>query len=114
MTSPAMRRQMVVDATLKRNAAMNISTGVKGAAYVVTTFKTTHADPIDDKIAERFGLEAPVQYLVAYTHGDYDIRHGDILVLSGREYPIKGLGVYPDRIGVESTYEMILENMHNA
>lgn len=114
MTSIALRRQMVVDATLKRNPPMDPTTHTKGSPVVIATFKTTHADPLDDKLAERFGIEAPVQYLIAYAHGDYDIRHGDILTLDGHDYPVKGLGTYADRIGGESTFEMLLENLHNA
>ena len=80
-------RMCTVTASTKRLPA--ISGGKRGAAVTqVASLKCFPLDPVSSEIQRRVGGDAPMELLQTFT-ATTDIREGDILVASGKDYPIK-------------------------
>jgi hypothetical protein len=64
--------------------------------------------PVDPEIIARFGTEGPVELLQHFVPGEYDIREGDFVVYSGREYSVKGASEW--HLGKKSLNHLIIED----
>jgi hypothetical protein len=79
-----------VTASTKRPPAF--SGGKRGAAATnISSMKCTPLDPVDSEIRERLGLMGPMELLQTFCDDGLDIIEGDILVVSGTEYPIRSV-----------------------
>lgn len=80
-----------VTAYTKRPPAMQ--DGVRGEPEIhATNLRCTPLDPIDPELRERLQLSTPHELLQTFIAGDADVREGDILVVGGREYPVRAVG----------------------
>lgn len=66
--------------------------------------RCTPLDPLDADIRERLGLQTPHTLRQCLTESS-DIQHGDVLVVGGREYPIKAVEAWTWRGG---TYRLLV------
>jgi hypothetical protein len=85
----AFTRMCTVTASTKRTPA--ISSGKIGAlATQVAGLTCTPLDPVSAEIRTRMGLESAHEVVQTFTE-ETDIREGDYLVVSGKEYPIRAV-----------------------
>lgn len=81
-------RGATITASTKRSPA--VASGKRGApvAYL-TDIELTPLDPLDPETRQRLALETPHELLQAFGDGGLDILEGDLLVVDGREYPVR-------------------------
>ncbi len=85
--SLAIRRLATVTVSVKRS---QFSQGKRSTPTLyLTGVWCTPLDPIDSETRERLVLNTPHGLLQTFTAEDYDIRPGDLLVLTDVEYPVK-------------------------
>lgn len=91
--SASFDRLASVTASTKRPPAM--VDGKRGAPVVyIASLACTPLDPTGQgvgRLAERVILETPHEVLQTFVQGGLDIREGDVLVVSGTEYPIRAV-----------------------
>lgn len=95
----------------------SVSGGRRGTPQVhLEDIKCTPLDPISEEIALREALESPYELVQAFIKGNYDIREGDILVLStGTEYPIRAVGDWDWTGDVNEKFKrLILEDVKSG
>jgi|FLYN01.1.fsa_nt_gi hypothetical protein len=110
MSSASFRRLATVTASTKRPPAINATTGLRGAPTVqIASLMCLPLDPVDPAIQQRLGLHTPHEVLSTVVDDGLDIVEGDILVVSGKEYPIKAVGDWAWR---STTYRVLyVENL---
>lgn len=82
-----MKRFLTVTASTKRAPA--ISSGKRGTPVTqVTSLRCTPLDPVDPELRQRLALNTPHELLQTFT-AETAIAQGDLLVVSGVEYPIR-------------------------
>jgi hypothetical protein len=97
-----------VTASTKRAPA--ISDGKRGEAVTnIASLKCFPLDPVDPEIRQRLGLNTPHEILQTFTQSNLDIKVGDVLVVSTREYPIKAVSDWS--FGVGDYLHLILEDL---
>lgn len=64
------------------------------AESVAGTFSCFPVDPLGAELATSVPFEKPEQARQTFVNNDVDIREGDILVVDGREYPVKYVDDY--------------------
>lgn len=90
MTSRSFSLLADVPASTKRAPAR--SGGKVGAATTnISSLFCTPLDAVSAEIIERLGTNAPTEALQTFVQGSLDIVPGDILVVSGTEYPIRAV-----------------------
>jgi hypothetical protein len=97
--SASFRRIATVPFTTKRPPASVAGKRAVPAPYLTSaTLRCTPLEPADPggkgEILERLITESTVQLLETYADGALDMRLGDILVVDGRDYPIRGVGAW--------------------
>lgn len=89
MTS-AFDRVANVTASTKRPPA--VSSGKRGAPVAhLASLKCTPLDPVDAEIRQRVTVESPHELLQTFVDRAADILPGDLLVVMGKEYPIRSV-----------------------
>ena len=101
----AFTRMATFSASTKRNPA---PVGGKRGAPAVNLSSVSHVGllPLSKEILERYVLESPIEGFVTYVSGNPDIIEGDVFVVSGEEYLVKGAQAWPTD---NSFLELILE-----
>lgn len=98
----------VTTATTKRLPA--VASGLIGAPVAnVASMTCLPLDPVDPELRARLALDTPHELLQTFTD-ETDILEGDILVLSGVEYPIKSVAEWTDFNG-DTYLHLILEHL---
>ena len=83
-----MQRFLTVTASTKRAPA--IAGGKRGAPETyVATLRCMPLDPVDPELRQRLALNTPHELLQTVVEEDVDVRQGDLLVVSGTEYPVR-------------------------
>jgi hypothetical protein len=101
-----------VTASTKRTPA--VSSGKFGAATSsVASLSCTPLDPLTPEIAMRAGLDTPYEGLQTFTEGGLDIVEGDILTVSGKDYPIKAVGDWYWPMSANNYQYIVLELLKN-
>lgn len=113
MISNSMRRAMTYTVSTKRRPVPD-SNGKQGVPVTyLTALKTTPIDPLNTdefhNLILRYNLEEPYRIFGSYCETTQDVQSGDIIVWNGREFVVRGLGVWDS--GLETMYEMILVEM---
>ena len=91
MSSKSFARLASMTASTKRSPAL--SGGKRGEPIEnITSLSCTPLDPVDAEIRQRLALDTPHELLQCFVDGGPDIKEGDILVVSGVEYPIRACG----------------------
>lgn len=84
-----------------------ISGGKRGTPTTqVAALKCTPLDPVDPELRQRLALDTPHELLQTCT-AETDIREGDVLTVSGTDYPIRSCAEWSWRGG--SYRQLILE-----
>lgn len=111
MTSASFTKMATVTASTKRPP--NVSGGKRGAPVTnIASLSVTPLDPISAELKERLGLESPMELLQTFADGSLDIKEGDILTVSGTDYPIRAIGDWTNwSFGSGETYHLILEEL---
>lgn len=74
-------------ASTKRAVLVN---GKKGApATFIASLACSPLDPASAEIEQRFQVKTPYSLLQTFVKGALDIREGDLLTVSGKDYPIR-------------------------
>lgn len=82
-----MQRFLTVTAATKRAPAM--AGGKRGGPVAqVMSMRCAPLDPVDPELRQRLALSTPHELLQTFT-AETDIAQGDLLVVSGVEYPIR-------------------------
>ena len=90
MTSPSFQRMATVTASTKRAAA--ISAGKRGTPTTkLSSIKCLPLDPVDPELKQRLALDTPHELLQTFVEGNLDIVEGDILTVSGEDYPVRSV-----------------------
>lgn len=99
MSSASFRRMATVAFTTKRSPAMSASGRGEPAAHLTSdALRCLPLDPADSQQARdlafrlRQETNAPIELLQTYVDADLDILEGDVLVVGGREYPVRNVG----------------------
>ena len=110
-----MRRFLVVEASTKRSPA--IASGKRGTPVVhLPSFLCTPLDPADGDTSRDLAFRVhgatgqPFRVLQTFVASDLDIIEGDVLVVGTREYPIRGVHVWPWRRG-QTYLKLLLEEV---
>jgi hypothetical protein len=83
-----------------------------GTPENIASLVCTPLDPLrDPDLFERFGTQASSELLVTYVQGGLDIIPGDILVVSGTEYPIRAVGDWTWRPSATDYQQLIIEEI---
>ena len=97
MISRSFARMATVAFTTKRSPVL--AGGKRGAPVAELTSATLRCTPLDPadpggkgELIARLITESTVQLLECFVDAAPDIRLGDILVVAGKEYPIKAVG----------------------
>ena len=99
-----------VTASTKRSPT--ISSGKRGVATTsIASLRCTPLDPLDPEIRQTLTLNTPFEALMCYTEGGLDILEGDILTVSGTDYPIRAVGEWYWPIDGTNTTYLILEDL---
>lgn len=67
--------------------------------------------PVTAEAAIRAGIESPAGRAAVYLDGDVDVRAGDVLVVSEKDYPIVSVGKYDALAGGRSVIEVIVQTV---
>lgn len=87
-TSPSFRRQATVTASTKR--LPEIVSGKRGSAVTkIVSLKCTPLDPVDPELRQRLQIDTPHEVLQTFIDGSLDVKEGDLLVVAGKEYPVR-------------------------
>lgn len=74
-------------AQTKRAAMVN---GMRGTPTTyLASVSISPLDPVSSEIAMRVAGKAPHELLQTFVEGAVDVREGDVLVVDGKEYPIR-------------------------
>lgn len=108
MSSPSFRRLASVTAATKRPPAL--AGGKRGAPETyLTNLRCTPLDPVDAELRQRLALDAAHELLKTLVDDAADVRPGDVLIVAGREYPVKSVADWTWRT---STYRvLVLEDL---
>lgn len=86
-----------------------ITGGKRGPATTyLTDLACTPLDPVDAEVRQTFQLDTAHELLQTFVTGDPDVRQGDVLVVGGKDYPIKAAAEWAWRDTV--TVHLILED----
>ena len=98
---------MTKTASTKRATMTN---GLRGAAMpYLSGLSITPLDPVSAEIAMRVAGKAPQELLQTFVEGAVDVREGDVLVVDGKEYPIRSCAEWTWR---KSEYrQLVLEDI---
>lgn len=95
-SSPSFNRMAVVTASTKRPPAL--SGGKRGApAAYLTGVRCLPLDTAEQQMVRTYAarsgqaLDTPLDMLQTMVDGNQDVKEGDILVVSGDEYPIRNI-----------------------
>lgn len=78
--------------TAQTKRAPAISGGKRGEMeFHLANFKCTPLDVVDAELRQRLTLDTPHELLQTFVDGNLDIREGDLLVVGGKEYPIRAV-----------------------
>lgn len=103
-----LRRMLTVTASTKRAPA--IASGKRGAAATnVASLLCMPLDPVDPELRQRLALNTPHELLQTMTL-ETDIREGDILVVAGKEYPVRSCAEWIWRGGT-SFRHLVVEDL---
>jgi len=97
-TTPSFTRMASQSASTKRKAAINVVTGLAGSPAVsLASIMCIPLHPADSATELRvtLNIDALTDLLQTFTQGDLDIITGDILVVGGKEYPIRHVQSWP-------------------
>lgn len=111
MSATSTHRATVAASTKKNPAA---SGGIIGAATAaIASLKIEPFSYVTDPmVRERLGTRAGVELLQTFAYNlTQTIERGHILVVSGTEYPIKGLGRWTDGPADDTVYHIIVEDI---
>lgn len=88
MGSKSFARLASVTASTRRAPAL--VDGKRGEPTTnIVSLSCTPLDPVDPEVRQRLALDMPHELISCLVDGGPDIREGDILVVSGVEYPIR-------------------------
>jgi hypothetical protein len=105
--SLAFTRQLTVTASTKRPPTL--SSGKRGApAAYLTTLKCMPIDHTSRDTQNTFQLETPINYRQTMTLDTYDIKPGDVLTVSGVDYPIVYVQRWPAMPGRNDAYKLLV------
>lgn len=106
--SSSFDRLATVTASTKRPPA--VSSGKRGApATNIVSLSCTPLDPVNAEIQQRLQLKTPHELSQTFVDGSLDIVEGDILVVSGIEYPIRAVADWT--FGSSKYLHLILEEL---
>jgi hypothetical protein len=112
--SASFRRMASVTASTKRPPAVNLTTGQRGEPELhLPSLHCTPLDPAESQkardLAFRLQQENGRMYelLQSFTEATNDIREGDVVVVNGKEYPVRSVGTWLWR--GSSYLELLLE-----
>lgn len=81
-------RVATITAETKRSPV--VASGKRGApATYLAEIEVTPLDPLDPETRQRLALETPHELLQTFVDGGVDVVEGDLLVVDGREYPVR-------------------------
>ena len=88
--------------SFQRMADLEVSTkratmtgGKRGEAVLhLSALRAVPLQPASPELVLRLQLQTPHQVLEMYIVGHHDIQTGDLLVVEGREYPIRGVAAW--------------------
>lgn len=85
-----LRRLATLSATVLR---ATMTSGKRGAATVhLSGLQVVPLQPASPEMITRFQLQTPHQVLETYAVGHLAVQTGDVLVVDGNEYTIRGVG----------------------
>ena len=113
MISNSMKRMMRYTVSTKRRPAADAN-GKQGVPVThLASLKTTPIDPLNTdefhNLILRYNIQEPYRLFGCYCETTEDVAIGDIIVWNGREFLLKGCGIWDD--GAETLYEMVLSEM---
>lgn len=83
-------RTATIPASTKR---ATISGGKRGdPVTLIDSLYCTPLDPPRQETLQRVNLDSPYELLETFTHGNQDIKIGDVLVVSGSSYSVRYVG----------------------
>lgn len=84
-------RLATVEASTKRRPA---TSGGRQSSPVenITSLYITPLAPVDAEMAARLGLNSPAETMQAFTWDAADVAEGDVLTVSGVDYPVRFVG----------------------
>jgi len=90
-----------------------MSAGKRGAPSAhLSGLSAVPLQPASPELVLRLQLNTPYQVYVTYLVGQHDIRPGDVLVLGGADYPIRGASRWTAPTGTISDYmEIVVEEI---
>lgn len=83
-------RMASVTASTKRRVFDEAEGKVTAPTTNVASLSCTPLDPVDPELRERLALDTPHELLQTFTT-ETDIKDGDILVVAGKDYPIRAV-----------------------
>ena len=98
MTTTSFDRLATESASTKRATVVDGKRGVP--AVHVATLACTPLDPLggDEGIRLREVLETPHELLQTFVAGETDVREGDVLVVDGKDYPVRVVANWAGRV----------------
>lgn len=69
-----------------------VSGNIGAAVENIASLSCFPLDSLTPEIQKRAALQSPEEFLQTFVQGGLDIKEGDILVYSGKDYPIKSCG----------------------
>lgn len=102
MTTASMARLLTVTASTKRNPPP-VGGKIGAPALNLAGLPITPLMPISAEIASHFQIESPRESKQCFADGAPDVREGDLLVVSGVEYPVQFVEEWPHPGGVAMT-----------
>ena len=113
MISSSMKRMMRYTVSTKRRPAADANGKQAAPVTHLTSLKTTPIDPLNTdefhNLILRYNIQEPYRLFGCYCETTQDVAIGDVIVWNGREFLIKGCGIWND--GTETLYEIILTEM---
>ena len=95
-------------ATIRRKQDM--VGGKRGTAGTSAVFDVLPLMPVDSDTRVQLGLDSGMMFLQTFIQGNPDVIKGDILVRSGRIYPIRYVGKWP--INGDLRLHLIIEEIN--
>lgn len=102
-----------VTASTKRSPAI-VSGKRSTPTTSIASLSITPLDPVSVETMQRMSLGTPVNFYECYAAGGLDIRAGDVLTVSGTDYPIRAVGEWewPNRGTQEHYTHLVVEKVN--
>ena len=107
MSSPAFTKLATTAASTKR---ATMTSGKRGtAATHLSSVYVMPLYPVDPDLRKRLEIDTPHELLQTFADGSLDIVEGDVLVVSGADYPIRSAAEWP--FGTTTRRVLVVEDL---